>query len=1062
MDNPSGSGGRKQHGSTGSEKSEALRVWMLGDFKVSVGPSIVGKSAWHLRKATALVKLLSLAPHHRLHRERATELLWPGHAKKAASNNLRQTLHAARRVLDPTGGSRYLVGEDDSLVMCPEGNLWVDVDAFEEAALTARRSKSTAAYRAALDLYAGELLPEDRYEEWVEGRREELRQLHLTLLIELAAFYEERDEYEPAIETLQKAMTTAPTHEQAHLGLMRLHALSGRPDRALSQYERLYNALSRGLGTQPGAETRGLRAEIAAGRFKPTPSAATPQRQDLPDMSKHNLPAPRTRFVGREREMVEATRMLAMTRLLTLTGPGGCGKTRLALEASRDLVGNYPDGVWFVQLAPLSEGTLVPQALATTLRVREQPGRPLLDTLLNALHDAEMLLILDNCEHLTDATARLAHALLDYCPRLRVLATSRELLGVTGEQNWLVPSLSTPGAQQSPTVDELEGYESAQLFADRASIRCPGFELTPENATAVAKVCARLEGIPLAIELAAASVGILSAEQISERLGHSLNILTGGERIADPRHRTLRATLDWSHQLLSKPEQVLFRRLSVYAGGFTLEAAEATGAGGVIEQEDVLDLLSMLVDKSLVVAEESWQSGSRYRLLEPIRQYSREKLKDGEEEEQTRYRHAEWYLALAEEADNESSGSGHSKWLHRLETEHDNLRAALDWSQEEGDAELALRLAGALWLFWFTRGYSIEGRGWLEKALSLGRSPVARAKALNGAGWIAMFQGDFDTAKTVLEESLTLYRELNDEEGIASSLSFLGHVALLGHRDDIPVAALLEEALALRPRLKNRRTIANMLVTAGIAAGLLRGDLGEAAALFEEARALYREMGDRWGIITCQVNLGLISVILEHHDRTKVLLREVIQLSRELDEKVGSVYSFFGLASAAASEGYPVRAARLWGISEAMREAAGIQIMPSTYTVTSYESRLAEARTRLGEAAFEDAWAEGKAMGQQQAVEYAFSEEDTDQPTTFVPEESLAGAQRAALSPREQEVALLAAQGLTNRQISSRLRISERTAGNHVAKILLKLGLNSRAQIVIWVTEHQLLKPHKH
>ena len=299
MDNPSGSGGRKQHGSSGSEKSEALRVWMLGDFKVSVGPSIVEKSAWHLRKATALVKLLSLAPYHRLHRERATELLWPGHAKKAASNNLRQTLHAARRVLDPTGGSRYLVGEDDSLVMCPEGNLWVDVDAFEEAALTARRSKSTAAYRAALDLYAGELLPEDRYEEWVEGRREELRQLHLTLLIELAAFYEERDEYEPAIETLQKAMTAAPTHEQAHLGLMRLHALSGRPDRALSQYERLYNALSRGIGTQPGAETRGLRAEIAAGRFKPTPSAATPQRQDLPDMSKHNLPAPRTRFVGR-------------------------------------------------------------------------------------------------------------------------------------------------------------------------------------------------------------------------------------------------------------------------------------------------------------------------------------------------------------------------------------------------------------------------------------------------------------------------------------------------------------------------------------------------------------------------------------------------------------------------------------------------------------------------------------------------------------------------------------------------------------------------------------------
>jgi predicted ATPase len=307
--------------------------------------------------------------------------------------------------------------------------------------------------------------------------------------------------------------------------------------------------------------------------------------------------------VGREREMAEIKRALAMTRLLTLTGVGGSGNTRLALEVARDLVGAYPDGVWLVELTGLSEPALVPQAVATTLKVREQPGRPLLDTLLDALHDKEMLLLLDNCEHLIDAAARLAEALLDSCPRLRILATSREPLGVADELSWIVPPLSAPSAQQSPTVKELEGYESARLFADRASSRHPGFELTSENATAVAQVCARLEGIPLAIELAAARIGMLSAEQISERLGHSLKLLTDGGQTAERCHQTLRVTLDWSYELLSEPEQVLFKRLSAFAGGFTLEAAESVGTGGGIEEEDVLDLLSILVDKSLVVAE---------------------------------------------------------------------------------------------------------------------------------------------------------------------------------------------------------------------------------------------------------------------------------------------------------------------------------------------------------------------------------------------------------------------------------------------------------------------------
>src|SRR5215213_9955807 len=325
------------------EKRETIRVWLLGGFRVSVDSRIITQDGWRLRKAATLVKLLALAPGHRTHREQAMDLLWPESGRKAASNSLRSTLHTARKVLDPATGSRYLASEDESLVLCPEGNLWVDVDAFEEAAATARGAKEPATYRAALGLYGGDLLPEDRYEVWTEGRREELRQLYLALLVELAGLHEDRHEHELAIEALRKATAEEQTSEQAHVALMRLHALSGRPEKALAQYERLRDTLSRGLGTQPAASSRRLRDEIATGEFAPPiPSPTSAPREGSLDAKKHNLPAPRTSFVGREREMVEVKRMLATTKLLTLTGAGGSGKTRLALEVARDLIGVYP------------------------------------------------------------------------------------------------------------------------------------------------------------------------------------------------------------------------------------------------------------------------------------------------------------------------------------------------------------------------------------------------------------------------------------------------------------------------------------------------------------------------------------------------------------------------------------------------------------------------------------------------------------------------------------------------------------------------------------------------
>lgn len=521
--------------------SEAVRVRMLDGFSVSVGPRTIRQGEWRLKKAAALVKLLALEPGHRMHRERVMNLLWPDLDAKGQANNLRQALHTARKTLDSKAtsdtASRYLERRGGLLELCPNGPLLVDVEAFEEAATTARRSDEPGAYRAALDLYAGELLPQDRYEEWAEARREGLRGTHLALLLELAKLYEERGRTQEAMEVLRRAVAAEPAGEEAHTRLMRLYALSGRSGEAVGQYERLREALSRHLGAEPGAASRRLREEILAGRVL---SSQTPPvdraLEELAGIEGHNLPAPRSSFVGREKELVEVKCTLAMTRLLTLTGAGGSGKTRLALEAARDLVGAYADGVWLVELASLSDADLVPQAVASTLGVREAPGRPLTETLAIHLGRKNTLLVLDNCEHLVEACAGHADALLRACPRLRILATSREPLHITGEATWLVPSLSLPDDDplRLPPLEERRRYGAVRLFVERAQA-VSGLALTEENAAAVARVCRRLDGMPLAIELAAAKTKVLSVEQIAKRLEESFGLLRSDSRTALPR-----------------------------------------------------------------------------------------------------------------------------------------------------------------------------------------------------------------------------------------------------------------------------------------------------------------------------------------------------------------------------------------------------------------------------------------------------------------------------------------------------------------------------------------------
>jgi predicted ATPase/DNA-binding CsgD family transcriptional regulator len=684
------------------------------------------------------------------------------------------------------------------------------------------------------------------------------------------------------------------------------------------------------------------------------------------------------------------------------------------------------------------------------------------------LRARKMLLVVDNCEHLIEAVVRLVDALLDSCPGLRVLATSRETLSAAGEVAWVVPSLTVPDPQRPSTPQELEGYESVRLFVDRARQRDPSFVFTPRNGPAVAQVCWRLEGIPLAVELAAARIRVLSVERIAERLDDSLRLLTAGGRTALPRHRTLRATLEWSHELLGEPERKLFRRLSVFAGGLTLEAAEAVGAGDGIEQHDVLDLLSKLVDKSLVVTEATpgEEGALRHRMLEPIRQYGRERLEESGEAQRVRERHAEYYLALAEGADRELNTARSVAWLKRMESEHANLRAALTWSldmEDETDgggaAQLGLRLAVALWWFWHTHDYLSEGRRYLERALSGRSDPTMtswRARALNATAGLALYQADYRASKALMEEALALYRELGDKEGIAAGLTDLGLVAVLGQRDDIPLQAVLEELGKLKPELENRNTVAYLHMLEGLIA-LGRDDLEHSVTLHEQSLELFREIHNTQGIITCLGHLGLLALIRGDYESAPILLRESLRLAWELDYKQSIQHGLYTLACVTARREQLVRAARLWGAVEGMEEAYGAHLTPVILSLTNYEGHLSRGRSQLGEEGFAVAWAGGKAMSLEQAIEYALSDEEEERefPTLVpVPEQQRQHDERPEkLTRREREVALLVARGLTNRQIASELSVSRNTANNHVARILRKLGLRSRAQIAAWVIE---------
>ena len=683
--------------------------------------------------------------------------------------------------------------------------------------------------------------------------------------------------------------------------------------------------------------------------------------------------------------------------------------------------------------------------MAAVLGIREHQGEPVLQALAAALERRRLLLVLDNCEHLAVACAELASAVLRTCPHVRVLATSREPLRVPGETTWSVPPLRVPDTRAQRSPDEVTRNESARLFVERATAALPSFKVSDVNAPAVLGVCRRLEGIPLAIELAAARVRLLSVQQIEERLADRFRLLVGFGRSAPARQQTLRATLDWSYELLAEPERRLFERLSVFAGGWTLEAAETVCSGAGIEPSEVLDLLAGLLDKSLVFAEpEVHDGGVRYGALDTVRQYAHERLAEGGDGDTVRRQHATFFLALAEQVEQELlRGPGQEQLLARLEREHDNLRAALRWSLEHQEVPLALRLAGALWQFWHVRGHWHEGQQWLDRALAAAADDeglaALRAKAFGRAGFLARSAGEYERAKALHGQSLMLSRRLGDKWGMAWSLHDLGIVAHI-QGDPEQATRLYEESLALSRELLDRRGMAWALNSLGIVAHVA-GHLERAATLFGESLALKRELGDKWGVSNSLLNLGNLAELQGKHEQAVALDTESLAIKHELGDKEGIARCLNALASVAAHSGQAERAARLFGASQALRESIDLALDPLNRPLRDRD--VASVRKKLRAASFEAAWRDGYTMPLEKAVAYALATGEQDQSNNV--SNSRARRLPGGLTEREAEVLRLVAGGKTNRGIAAELVLSEKTVAHHLSNIFGKLGVSSRA-----------------
>jgi predicted ATPase/DNA-binding SARP family transcriptional activator/uncharacterized protein HemY len=918
-----------------------LAITLFGPMQVQVHgrPLPALRSHKHLW----LLALLTLRPNRPVEREWLAGTMWPEVEQSNAFDNLRPVLSELRKALGDQ--SQRLQSPDRFTLMLDLTNAEVDLLRFDAAI----HSGTLSELEQAVGLYRGPLLEGCR-EEWAVPERASREQVYLQALQTLGDASLASGEYDAAAGYYQQAVRMDPWREAERRGWMEALARQGDINAALQVYREFVAFLKDDPKAIPDAQTTALyqrlRAEVR--QKVGTHAVVTVETAAVPVVQGY-LPHPLTELVGREDERVEVALLLQQSRLVTLTGMGGIGKTRLAMAVAGEVVGEFADGVWLVALDALSEGRLVIQQIASVLGLQEERGRTLLQSVTEHLRRKRLLLVLDNCEHLLEASAEVVAHLLAECAEVRILATSREALGITGETVWAIPALSVPDMERLPQgattlVRVLTGYESVQLFVERAQAVHQSFALSGSNARLVAQACQQLEGIPLAIELAAARVKAMTVDQITSRLEDYLGFLTVGNRAAQSRQQTLRATLDWSYDLLTEPERSLLRRLSVFAGGCLLEAAEqvcgdfgfwildfglkvdsldASRSGqepiaiqnpheldviqnpkSKIQNGEVFDLLTSLRDKSLVVFEAREPGAGRYRLLEMVRQYAAESLQASGEAEQVKTQHRNWFLALAEEAEPQLKGGEQAIWLKRLEAEHDNLRGALAWSETEAQgAEAGLRLAGALYRFWHVRGNFDEGRASLGRALECDVAQgmtAARAKALSGKGDLSNRLGDYASAKALNEESLAIYRELANQEGIANTLNSLGMAAASQGNYDT-AQAMYEESLGIRRELGDKGGIAYSLNNLGHLA--LAQDHNEAAQpLLQESLEMCRELGDKRGIAHSLNGLGSVALAQDRNETAQPLLQESLEMCRELGDKRGIAFSLHYLANMARNQ----------------------------------------------------------------------------------------------------------------------------------------------------------------
>jgi predicted ATPase len=835
-------------------------IRLLGGFDADAGGAAVPERAWRLRKGRELVKLLALADGHRLHREQAMEALWPGRAPASSANNLNQAVHAARRAL----GQDSIVVRD-GLVMLDAA---VDVDAFGAAAAAARREGTPEAYERALAAYGGELLPENRYDDWAAAERERLAELHAELEAEL--------------ETLG--------------------------------------------GPRP---------------------------------VRRRLPVEASTFVGREHELAELRTLLARTRLLTLTGTGGAGKTRLALELARGVEADFADGAALAELDSLVDGGRVVDAVAEALDVRALVGEAVLDALVQELAPRQLLLVLDNCEHVIAASAGLAAALLRSAPRLTILATSREPLRVPGEVVFRVPSLAIPDPEGVFDPEELLRYEAVRLFVERATAVAPSFALEPETVPAVGRICHRLDGLPLALELAAARIDALSPEALAARLDDRFRLLRVGSRAAPTRQQTLEATLDWSHDLLTHAEQVLLRRLAVFAGGFELEAVEEVCADESVERARAADLLARLVEKSLVTGEQRGAS-RRYRLLETIRAYAAERLGEAGERDVLAGRHVRWLTSLVERQDDQLAG---------LDPEQGNLRVALETTLEREPAE-ALRLCARVWPFWVRRIELAEARRWLGEALELAPAPSAdRFGALLGHAAIEYRAGDPGFGAAKAREALELAVALGDPKLEWRAVHFGGGVAIAAD-DGATATADYERALSLARGHGLAAAEAVTVYSLG-AAAWVEGDLAEAEGRLSESAALFAALSESAETVPALVNFAEASANEPGSPAPRLVFEDTLQPFAEISCRVAAGYVRLNWAGLARSFGDLDRARMLLDEALASFEENGSERGCADSWARLAHLELAEGRVEDAVALFERARALRQRLGDRRGTALA-------------------------------------------------------------------------------------------